>query len=355
MKKIRFNSKIVNFISVLILIVSLVIVYIILIPKNRFRVYSNAIDTNTLITIQNLLRSQEKFLFTKTEFISLLEKSDSGLKPSFVEINPDIPKEKVESVIDEILFLEYLIDKSPKKANNYIDGRLYNLETDDWSNLVIYAKAEKELKSFNKNKSEIIKEKENSETVKLINKDFGLSEENNLIVTLNNKQFSNTISNNYNLNLAIVRFNLENNKNKLPLMSDTKYQGIYPAYTNKDCNDRVDQYGLLKGLSTKEFNCEYSDANLLEVQVMVKEGQEENPNINNQIQNLDGFISSNLKNIKVLEESKFNQELADKLELTEEKITIVKLSTEIEKTPVYTNLLDNGIIKKIDKDNYLIL
>ena len=349
--KVKFNK--VFLISIIIIIIGILISYIIIIPKNEIKVYSNDITPSLLSTIKNAILVKDTFIFTKVEYISLLQKSDKGLIPVFVEDNENITTKILDDISEEMLFLEYLVTKSPNKAKKYIDARIANFDAAEWKNLVTYANADRELVNFTKNKSKFIENKESFDVDNLV-KEYNLNSDNNTLVTLNNRIVEYNIDNPYKLTLSISKYNIDNLNLKIPFITYKKYQGIYEAYTNKDCNNKSDKYGELKGNIDKNYYCEYKDASELKVQPLIREGKENDQLTNERSVQFSRFISVNLKNVKEEKLGILNEDLLKDLELDENTNIIIKLSSEIKEYPAYNKLIENGIIIKKDENHYLV-
>lgn len=345
-------------ISAALVLVSVMIGYLLLLPKNTITVYSNGISRDTLITLKNVIEVKDEFLFTKINYESLLEKTDNGIYPKFINVST-VKKEELDSYLEETLFLEYLVSKDINKAEKYIEARIENIETLDWKNFIKYSDSKKEYEDFESKKDKvIIKKEENFKKTDQIIKDNNLNLINNTLITLNNYSITNKIDSPYKLIMAITNSNIENTKIKNPFANNKTYNGLYGAYSNKDCNNKSKQYGELKGKSEEEFYCEYTEAPELIVQIL---SQKDNGTTNMQ-QKIDyqeivlnNFIYTNFKNIKIVDSGELDPNLVQELGLGSDRLSIALLSKEIVDTPIYQDLSKDGLLVENNQNYYLIL
>lgn len=294
--------------------------------------------------------------------------------------NFQTPEELIEDTINEGIFIQELLQKSPRQALDYLKARASNRDTLEWETFALYVDENLQslINDIENNQSEYAKNyEEDYEFVDTFIKENQIQSP-SISATLLNGDIHNlgTAPTSYTLRTSITKTKLRNESSLygesdfanifgLQFASATpQLDGFNEAYQEVDCNDRPIEYGMLKDVSTPYVRCEYTPAEELDVKIVYfnqetsEEPQEQPSNSTDQQaeQIVRRFLQANFKNITLSthQEIEYNRDISITKPLDGTPAFSVLLDDEVLNTPPYSLFSTQQLIMQLSEDKYYL-
>lgn len=343
-------------------------------PNSEVTVLGLPYEGGTIASLQAITELKQKHPSrTQITYIPYFESDGETIS---IPETFQVPEELQENTIQEGIFLQELIKRSPSQAYDYLLARSSNRDTLEWQSFALYVNEDlQSLITDIEDNQEKFAQKYEEEYEFATN---FLSENNiqagNIAATILNEQIHNigTAPTTYTLRTSITKEKLRqengffgedapSNLFGLEYASATpQLEGFNEAYQEIDCNDQPDAYGTLEDGGTLYSRCEYQPAEELDVKIVYYqdyEPQEDPQQTAEQAEQIvRRFLQANFKNLTVSEwqEEDYGRDIGATKSENELPPFSVLIDEEVKNTPPYQLFSEQNILLQLSEDKYYL-